>query len=156
MEGAKFFKQIDQIGIVTSNIERTVKFYEEILGIPPFFIIDRKDQEAIYNGEKIKFSTKTATARFGPIQVEINEIYQGETPHTDWIRRRGEGFHHFGCYVDNIEDSLKKVEKFNIKSSFSGIVTGIGIKFAYLDTESIFGYIFELIELPKKKKRKKA
>jgi len=156
MEGTKFFKQIDQIGIVTSNIERTVKFYEEILGIPPFFIIDRKDQEAIYNGEKIKFSTKTATARFGPIQVEINEIYQGETPHTDWIRRRGEGFHHFGYFVDNIEVSLKKVEKFNIKSFFSGTVTGIGIKFAYLDTESIFGYIFELIELPKKKKRKKA
>lgn len=156
MEGTKFFKQIDQIGIVTSNIERTVKFYEEILGISPFFIIDRKDQEATYNGEKIKYSTKTATARFGPIQVEINEIYKGETPHTDWIRRRGEGVQHFGCYVDNIESELKKVEKIGIKSFFSGTVTGRGIKFAYLDTESMFGLIYELIELPKKKKRKKA
>jgi len=156
MEGAKFFKQIDQIGILTSNIERTVKFYEEILGISPFFIIDRKDQEAIYKGEKIQFSTKTATARFGPIQIEINEIYKGETPHTDWIRRRGEGFHHFGCYVDDIESELKKVEKIGIKSIFTGEVTGLGLKFAYLDTESMFGYIYELLELPKKKKRKKA
>ncbi len=156
MEGEKIFKQIDQIGIVSNNIEKTVKFYEDILVIPPFFIIDRKDQEANYKGEKIKFSTKTATARFGPIQVEINEIYEGETPHTDWIRRHGEGFHHFGCYVDNIEDTLKKVDKFNIKSFFSGEVSGLGIKFAYLDTESFFGYIYELIELPKKKKRKKS
>ena len=156
MEGTKFFKQIDQIGIVTSNIERTVKFYEDILGISPFFVIDRKDQEATYNGEQIKFSTKTATARFGPIQVEINEIYEGDTPHTDWIRRRGEGIHHFGCYVDDIESELKKVDKIGIKSIFTGEVSGLGIKFAYLDTESMFGYIYELIELPKKKKRKKA
>ena len=156
MEGDKIFKQVNQIGIVSNNIEKTVKFYEEILGIPPFFIIDRKDQEAIYNGEKIKFSTKTATARFGPLQVEINEIYEGVTPHTDWIRRHGEGLHHFGCYVDNIEDTLKKVESFKIMSFFSGEVSGLGIKFAYLDTESIFGYIYELIELPKKKKRKKS
>ncbi len=156
MEENKLFKQVDQIGIVSNNIEKTVKFYEEILGIPPFFIIDRKDQEAIYNGEKIKFSTKTATARFGTIQVEINEIYEGETPHTDWIRRRGEGFHHFGCFVDSVEDTLKKVENFNIKSFFSGEVSGLSIKFAYLDTESIFGHIYEIIELPKKKKRKKS
>jgi len=153
MEGTKFFKQIDQIGIVTSNIEKTVKSYEEILGISPFFIIDRKDQEALYNGENIKFSTKTATARFGPIQIEINDIYKGETPHTDWIRRRGDGFHHFGCYVENIEETLKKV---GIKSFFSGEVSGLGIKFAFLDTESIFGYIYELLELPKNKKRKKS
>ena len=156
MEGAKFFKQIDQIGIVTNNLERTVKLYEKILGISPFYIIDRKDQEATYNGEKIKYSTKTAIARFGPIQVEINEIYKGETPHTDWIRRRGEGVQHFGCYVDNIESELKKVEKIGIKSIFNGEVSGLGIKFAYLDTESMLGLNYELIELPKKKKRKKA
>jgi methylmalonyl-CoA/ethylmalonyl-CoA epimerase len=156
LEETKFFKQVNQIGIVSSNVERSVKNYEEILGLPPFFIIDRKDQEALYKGEQIKFSTKTATTRFGPLQIEINEVYEGETPHTDWIRRRGEGFHHFGCYVADIEKELKKVGEIGINAIFTGEVSGLGIKFAYLDTELIFGYIYEFIQLPKKKKRKKA
>jgi len=155
LEKPKLFKQINQIGIVTNDIEKILKHYEDFLGVGPFLVLDRKDQTAIYNGKEIKFSTKTATAPFGSIQIEINHIYEGETPHTDWIKRNGEGFQHFGIFVDDIEESKKEMEKKGIKCFFEGIVKGIGIKFAYLDTESIFGYIYEFIELPKRKKSKK-
>ncbi len=155
MEVSNLFKQINQIGIVTTNLEKAIKNYEKI-GIGPWNILDRKDQTAIYNGKEIKFSTKTALAWFGSIQVEINQVYEyseGGTAHVDWIKRRGEGFHHFGIFVDDVDDALKKVEPLGIKCFFRVVTTGITA--AYLDTESLVGYVLEFIELPKRKKRTK-
>ena len=146
------FKEINQIGIVTQDLEKVKDYYEKILQIGPFLVLDRKDQEAIYNGKKITFSTKTALAQFGKIQIEINNIYEGETPHTDWIKRRGEGIQHFGIFVEDIDEALATVEPMGLKPFFH--VNTMGIKTAYLDTESIFGYIYEFIQLKKRKKAK--
>ncbi len=153
MEESKLFKQINQIGIVTTNLEKAIEKYEKVLGIGPWNILDRKNQTAIYNDKEITFSTKTALAWFGSIQMEINHVYEGETAHLDWIRRRGEGFHHFGVFVDDLDEALKKLEPLGIKCFFR--VTTAGVTAAYLDTEKIFGYVYEFISLPKRKKRKK-
>lgn len=143
------FKGINQIGIVTQNLEKMINDYEKILKIGPFLILDRKDQIAIYNDKEIKFSTKTALARFGNIQIEINNVYKGETPHTDWIKKRGEGLHHLGIFTENIERSLIIAESRGIKPFFQGNTQGV--RFVYLDTESMFGYIYEFIQLRKRK-----
>ncbi|MHA1299702.1 MAG: VOC family protein [Candidatus Helarchaeota archaeon] len=156
MEKTRLFKKINQIGIVTTKMDEIIERYEKILGIGPFNILDRKNQEADYNGKKIIFSTKTALAWFGQIQIEINNIYEypeGGTPHTDWINRRGEGVHHFGIFVDDVDEALRQIEPFGIKCFFRLVTTGITA--AYLDTESIFGYIYEFIGMPKRKKRTK-
>lgn len=153
MEETKLFKQINQIGIVTTNLEKAIEKYEKILGIGPWNILDRKNQTAIYNNKEITFSTKTALAWFGSVQIEINHVYEGETAHLDWIRRRGEGFHHFGVFVDDVDEALKKIEPLGIKCFFRVVTAGVTA--AYLDTEQIFGYVYEFISLPKRKKRKK-
>lgn len=151
MSKPSIFKQVNQIGLVTNNPEKMVKMYEDLFNIGPFSILDRKDQPAVYNGKDILFSTKTALARFGTLQIEINYIYEGETPHTEWIRRKGEGFHHFGIFVDDLDEAVKKIESFGFKSFFSGGV--MGIQFVYIDTESAFGFPYEVIQLKKKKKK---
>ena len=144
------FKQINQIGIVTQNLDKMVNAYEKIFKIGPFLVLDRKDQIAVYNGKEIKFSVKTALAQIGQIQIEINSVYKGETPHTEWIKRRGEGFHHFGIFVDDMEKALVIAESLGIKPFFQG--STMGIQFSYLDTESIFGIIYEFIQLKRRKK----
>ena len=93
----KIFKKVNQIGIITTKFEEIVKNYETYLGIGPFNILDRKDQQAVYNGKEITFSTRTGIAWLGDLQIEINHAYEvpeGGLPHTDWIKRRGEGIHH--------------------------------------------------------------
>ncbi|MFX1453284.1 MAG: VOC family protein [Promethearchaeota archaeon] len=153
MEEPKIFRQINQIGIVTTNLEKAIENYEKVLGIGPWNVLDRKNQTAIYDEKQITFSTKTALAWFGPIQIEINHIYEGETPHLEWIRRRGEGLHHFGVFVDDVDEALKKVEPLGIKCFFRVVTAGITA--AYLNTEPLFGYVYEFIGMPKRKKREK-
>ena len=115
--------------------------------------MDRKDQPAIYKGEEILFSTRTALSMVGPIQIEINHVYKGTTPHTDWIKKHGEGFHHLGVFTDDIEQATKRLAEYGIKPFFSGGV--MGIKFIYFDTEALLGCTYELIQLKRKRKPKK-
>ena len=117
---------------------------------------DRKDQKAVYNGREITFSTRTALAWLGDLQIEINHAYEvpeGGLPHTDWIKRRGEGIHHLGFMVKDTDEALKQIEPLGLKCFFRLEVAGITA--AYLDTEHLFGYIYEFIGMPQRKKREK-
>ena len=60
-------------------------------------------------------------------------------------RRRGEGIHHLGFFVKDIEKELDRLKKEGIKVLERGEVLGVA-KFAYLDTEKALGFILELIQ----------
>ncbi|MHA1144194.1 MAG: VOC family protein [Candidatus Helarchaeota archaeon] len=153
MEIPAIFKQVNQLGIVTTNLEKMVEIYKMFFNIPQFLILERKDQSAVYNGDEIKFSTRTALAQVGNLQIEINHVFEGETPHTEWIRRRGEGIHHLGSFVDDIDEVIEQLRPLGFKPFFTGGV--MSVRFAYMDTESVLGFPFELIQLKRKKKARK-
>ncbi|MFX0204455.1 MAG: VOC family protein, partial [Candidatus Hodarchaeota archaeon] len=98
--------------------------------------------------KKAKFS---ATG-LRPIQERLNllkeliEVVEGETTHTKFLREKGEGLHHIGFIVEDIEEELIKLEKAGISVLERGIVQEM-VKFAYLDTEKSLGIILELIQL---------
>ncbi|MDH5390269.1 MAG: VOC family protein [Candidatus Bathyarchaeota archaeon] len=131
------FSKVDQIGIAVKDMETTMKFYEKMFGIEPFPTV-----ESAVDSAKLKIGL----FQLGEVQIELIQVLEGETTHSKFLEKRGEGLHHLGFFVEDIEKELARLEKGGIKVLERGTVLGV-VKFAYLDTENILGVVLELIQL---------
>jgi hypothetical protein len=96
-------------------------------------------------GEPKEYRMKIAFAKMGAIQLELIQPLS-ESIYTEFLNEKGEGIHHIGCYVDDLDTAVAIVEKQGINVIQSGKRPGGG--YAYLDTEGTMGAIFELIRRP--------
>jgi catechol 2,3-dioxygenase-like lactoylglutathione lyase family enzyme len=69
----------------------------------------------------------------------------GKTLHSDFLKQGREGLHHLGFYVNDLDKKLKELQGKGIKVLERGTI--LGVKYAYLDTASACGVIFELIKI---------
>ncbi len=136
---------ICQVGIVVKSIEETVKFYGETFGIGPFEIREVSYPSATYYGEKAGYRGKRAFAKVGPVTFELIELIEGKTIHEAFLKEKGEGLHHLGFEVKNLQEAIKRAEKLGLKMT-QGWQREDGFGFAYLDSDRIGGAIFELIQ----------
>jgi 4-hydroxyphenylpyruvate dioxygenase-like putative hemolysin len=145
-------ESINQIGIVVRNIEKTAKFLEQIFGIGPFQILERAPEEIIYRGERRTFQIRNGLARLGSVQLELIEVQHGECCQADFLNRKGEGIHHLGFFVDDLDEALSTVKEKGVEVLQIGTAAG-SIRWAYLDTEELLGITLEFIQLGKLKKK---
>ena len=136
-EERSVFSKVGQIGIVVKDVERYMKFYEKMFGVEPFPTV-----ESAVDSAKLKIGL----FQLGEVQIELIQVLEGETTHSKFLEKRGEGLHHLGFFVEDIEKELARLEKGGVKVLERGTVLGV-VKFAYLDTENILGVVLELIQL---------
>jgi len=135
-EEKSVFSKIDQIGIVVKDVEKYMKFYEKVFGVEPFPTV-----ESVINSVKLKI----VLFELSEMEIELIQVLEGESIHSRFVEERGEGLHHLGFFVKDIEKELAKLEKVGIKVLERGEVLG-AVKFAYLDTEKTLGVVLELIQ----------
>ncbi|MFC2152663.1 methylmalonyl-CoA epimerase [Bacteroidota bacterium] len=127
---------IEHIGIAVKNLEESIKYYEEVLGLKCYNIEEVKDQKV-----------KTAFFKVGEVKIELLESTDSEGPIGKFIERKGEGIHHIAFAVKNIEEKLKHAEENGIqlidKASRKGAE---GLDIAFLHPKSTFGVLTELCE----------
>ncbi|HUY00972.1 MAG TPA: VOC family protein [Candidatus Deferrimicrobium sp.] len=145
---------INQIGIVVRDVIKTAKLLEQIFGIGPFQILEREPEEIIYKGKLQNFQIKNGLARVGAVQLELIEVLEGDCCQADFLKRKGEGLHHLGVFVDDLEGALSKAKELGIELLQKGTAAG-SIQWAYLDTEETYGLVIEFIQLGKSKKKQK-
>ena len=149
--GAEMFPPsgLCQVGIVVKNIDETIKYYREVFGFGPFEIRDVEYPTATYYGETAGYRGKRAFFHLGPIQMELIELKDGKTIHESFLREKGEGLHHIGFLVKNLEEAKGKAEKAGLEVT-QGFTRPDGTGFAYVDSDRVGGVIFELIQRPEK------
>ncbi|MGA3406302.1 MAG: VOC family protein [Candidatus Bathyarchaeia archaeon] len=136
-------KQIIQVGILVEDVEESARKLEK-LGIGPFRILEPEYRDLTFHGKVGRFKVKIALANAGPVQIELAQRIYGETVYDDYFNRKGYGLHHLGIQAENMEHSVKEMEKKGIRVIQSG--NRPGVKWAFLDTEDKTGIVFELIE----------
>ena len=139
-----------QIGIVVRSIDETIKYYKEVFGFGPFEIREVDYPTATYYGETAGYRGKRAFFQMGPIQMELIELKDGKTIHESFLREKGEGLHHLGFAVKNLEEVKRKAEKAGLEVT-QGFTRPDGTGFAYVDSDRVGGVIFELIQRPEKR-----
>ena len=130
------FSKVDQIGIVVKDVEKYMKFYEKVFGVKPFPTV-----ESAINSAKLKI----VLFELSEVEIELIQVVEGESIHSRFLEEKGEGLHHLGFFVKDIEKELARLEKEGIKVLERGEVLGT-VKFAYLDTEKTLGVVLELIQ----------
>lgn len=141
---------VEQVGIVVKDIDSAMEYYSSTFGWGPFHLMQLPMKGAIYRGKPGDCTLKLAFARSGPIEIELIQVLEGETPHTEFLRERGEGLQHLRFSVENLDGTLAKLAKEGIEPVFQHSYPEIGISFAYLDTDKIGGVMIELIEIKKR------
>lgn len=127
---------IEHIGIAVKNLDESIKYYEDVLGLECYNIEDVKDQKV-----------KTAFFKVGDTKIELLESTDPEGPIGKFIEKKGEGIHHIAFAVDNIEEKLKHAEDKGVRLVDSFPRKGAeGLDIAFLHPKSTFGVLTELCE----------
>jgi len=132
----------DQISWVVEDLERVLPAFTALYG--SFQRIDSPLKDVFYRGQTIDCRLEVALCPCGPIEIEIIQVLEGETPHSEFLRAHGDGLHHVRFRVDALEAGIEKLKPDGFKNIFSKRFTPT-LAFAYLEKSSGFGS--SLIEL---------
>jgi len=138
---------LSQIGIVVKDMGKTIEYYEKVLGLGPFVRPDITYKEKRYYGKPVNSEWTMSFCSLGSVELEMIQPITGPTIYHDFLQAKGEGLHHLGFDVKDIEKKLALCEEMGIKIIQGG--QGATSRFEYLDTEAIGGVIFELIQREK-------
>lgn len=127
---------IEHIGIAVKNLDESIKYYENILGLKCYSIEEVHDQKV-----------KTAFFLVGQTKIELLESTDPEGPIAKFIEKKGEGIHHIAFATKNLNDSLKEIESKGIQLIDKvGRKGAEGLNIAFLHPKSTGGVLTELCE----------
>ena len=129
-------KKIDHIGIAVKNLEETLKFYQETLGL------DLSGTEVVEQ-QKVK----VAFLPIGDSEVELLESTEPDGPIAKYIDKKGEGIQHVAYRVDNIEEAIAEMKEKGVRMIDEKPRYGAGgAKIAFCHPKSTHGVLIELCQ----------
>jgi methylmalonyl-CoA/ethylmalonyl-CoA epimerase len=127
-------QQIDHIGIAVRDLEETVAFYRQIMGL-------EVSSTEIFNGMKIAF------LRIGDSELELLEDLAPDGAIARHVAKRGEGVQHVAYRVDDIEQTLAEMRAKGIALIDERPRLGArNARVAFLHPKSTKGVLIELVE----------
>lgn len=127
---------IEHIGIAVENLEESISYYENILGLKCYAIEEVKDQKV-----------KTAFFKVGQTKIELLESTDPEGPIGKFIEKKGAGVHHLAFAVNGIEKALEEASSKGIRLIDKTARKGAeGLDIAFLHPKSTKGVLTELCE----------
>lgn len=132
-------KKVDQIGIVVQDADAVINSWSRLFGIGPWSYREMGGKDA----KGRDFKVKLAFASLAGVQLELIEPVEGRIFHSAFLEEHGEGLHHLGFYVDDVD-----AEAANLVKQGATILNTMPGRFAYLGTGGPGGVIFEVIKRP--------
>lgn len=137
---------VEQVSIVVRDIDKAINYYSSTFGIGPFRAIDIALEGVLQRGKPINTKIRAAFARSGALQIELIQPIEGENIYTEFLETKGEGLHHLGFRVENLDSILAELAEEGIQPVFYHSFPELGAAFAYLSSDKVGGVLFELIE----------
>lgn len=127
---------IEHIGIAVNNLEESIKYYEDVLGLKCYSIEEVADQKV-----------KTAFFKVGQTKIELLESTSPDGPIGKYIEKKGEGIHHLAFHVNNLQTALDETKEKGIRLIDEKPRNGAeGLDIAFLHPKSTNGVLTELCE----------
>ncbi len=135
---------IQHVCFVVGDLEKAMERFRSYWGISPFRLLDSDHPEGIVHGENTPYKGKLAFAQAGPIEIELIEPTEGESIWREFLRTQGEGLHHLGVFVSNLDQELAMYRDKGIGVLMKGETDHV--KLAYMDTRATAGVIVEILQ----------
>lgn len=131
------FQKIDHIGIAVSNLDKSVKDYQQKFNIA-----------VKYTEELADISVRIAFIPVGEVMLELIEpLTPGKGRIAEFLEKHGEGLHHIAYRVHNLEAVLAKMKKEGVKLIDEKPRPGGGDSWiAFLNPEETNNVLTELVQ----------
>ena len=124
---------IEHIGIAVNNLEESIKYYEEVLGLKCYAVEEVTDQKV-----------KTAFFKVGQTKIELLEGTSEESPVSKFISKKGPGVHHLAFAMDDVAEALNEAEQKGIRLIDKEPRGGAeGLRIGFLHPKSTGGVLTE-------------
>ncbi len=146
-------ESVDQVAVVVRDLDRAMERYTNEFGIGPWSVYTFSPdwiEDMTFRGKEQGYSMKLALAFVGEMMYELIEPVEGPNSYEEFLNERGEGLHHLGYFVSDIDAAIAEMESkgYPLLQSGRGMGTQGDGGYAYFETESALGHIVEAIELP--------
>jgi methylmalonyl-CoA/ethylmalonyl-CoA epimerase len=129
-------KRIDHIAIVVEDIESTLGFWRDALGLELAHIEDVPEQKSL-----------VAFLPVGESEIELVRPTTDDSGVAKYLHKRGPGMHHISLEVDDILGMLTQLKAKGIRLINESPVPGAGGKqIAFIHPESTSGVLVELYQ----------
>ena len=124
---------IEHIGIAVKNLDESIKYYEDVLGLKCYSIEEVADQKV-----------KTAFFKVGDTKIELLESTDPEGPVGKFIEKKGPGIHHMAFAVADVNKALEGAAEKGVKLiDQEGRKGAEGLQIGFLHPKSTFGVLTE-------------
>jgi len=124
---------IEHIGIAVNNLEESISYYENVLGLECYAVEEVKDQKV-----------KTAFFMVGQTKIELLESTDPEGPIGKFIEKKGVGIHHMAFAMEDVAGALKQAEENGIRLIDKEPRKGAeGLSIGFLHPKSTHGVLTE-------------
>lgn len=133
--------RIDHVGIACRNLEVTMAFYEATFGLT---VVSREtnSEQGVQEAMLV-----VADAPAGQSYLQLLEPLGPDTPVGRFLERRGEGVHHVGYGVADIEAAMTAISTAGVRLLDSRPRHGsMGAAIAFLHPGDVGGVLTELVE----------
>jgi methylmalonyl-CoA/ethylmalonyl-CoA epimerase len=131
-------KRIDHIAVLVNDLESTLPFWREALGMELTHV---KDVPAEHS--------RVAFLPAGDSEIELVQPTTDDTGLRRYLEKRGPGMHHVCLEVDDIEGMLTRLKAQGIQLINETPVQALdGKRYAFIHPKSAGGVMVELYELP--------
>ena len=144
---------IEHVAVLVRDLKRAMEHYTNDLGIGPWAVYTLSPdwiRDMTVHGEEQGYVYTLALCSVGPVLYELMESVQGPNIYEEFLNEHGEGVHHLGYFVENIDAEISKMESrgFSMLQSGRSFGTNDDGAYAYFDTEGALGCIPEALEMP--------
>ncbi len=150
------FGRIDQVGIVVRDLDTALERFSETIESAPWRVYTYGPELLTaqeYRGRPTAFEMRIALSSTTP-QIELIEPVRGPSLYHDWLATGGEGQHHVGTFVPDLDAGIAAMAQqgYRVVQAARGYGLDGDGGFAYLDTQDRLGVILELIEVPARRR----
>jgi methylmalonyl-CoA/ethylmalonyl-CoA epimerase len=129
-------KSVDQISYSVKDIDKTIQAWSSICGMGPWTFRENSGLDVKGRPWKIRM----AFTDVGSMQIELVQCTEGRIFQSRFMDTAGEGLHHVGFYVDDVDAIVK-----DLVSKGAKLLIHDPGNFAYLDAGGPGGAIFEFM-----------
>lgn len=136
---------IDQLGLVVPDMDAALAHYEPLFG--PFELAEYSIEKATYRGEEHDCRMKLAFGRSGELEVELIELVEGRSAHSEFIEAGGNGMHHVRFRIaDDIDSKIEEAAALGYECIWYKRMAE-QLAFAYLQREGD-PLVIEFLQMP--------
>jgi len=130
------FSKVHHVGIAVRDLDAAIEFYAKTFGV-----------EFTYRHTVEEQGVEEAMGSVGESWIQLLRPLSADTPVGRYIEKRGEGVHHIGYAVDDVEGALRALAAQGISLIDEHPRTGsMDASIAFLHPRSVGGVLTELVQ----------